>query len=129
MRHPSLALLVASAASAALAAPPAAAPVRGRLTIDTLIDIKHPSQAAWSPDGEQVAFVWDRAGVQNVYVVGSRGGEPRALTSDASSLVAGLFWSADARTVYFERDGDLWRVAAAGAEAARRVWTTPEAES
>ncbi|PYQ08873.1 MAG: hypothetical protein DMF82_00615, partial [Acidobacteria bacterium] len=128
MRHPSLALLVASAASAALAAPPAAAPVRGRLTIDTLIDVKHPSQAAWSPDGEQVAFAWDRAGVQNVYVAGSRQGEPRALTSDASGLVAGLFWSRDSRAVYFERNGDLWRVAATGAEPAQRVWTTAEAE-
>src|SRR5438093_1440886 len=128
MRHPSLALLVASAASAALAAPPAAAPVRGRLTIDTLIDVKHPPREAWSPDGEQVAFAWDRAGVQTVYVAGSRQGGPRALTSDASGLVAGLFWSRDSRAVYFERNGDLWRVAATGAEPAQRVWTTAEAE-
>jgi len=126
MRYLCLAFLIVSAGAAALAAPPE--PAKGRLTIDALVEIKHPSQAAWSPDGEQVAFVWDRAGVQNVYVAGSRGGEPRALTSDAAGLVAGLFWSGDSQTVYFERDGDLWRVAATGA-APQRVWTTPEAES
>ena len=125
MRHLWGALLVVAAGST-LAAPPA--PARGGLTIDALIDVKHPSQAAWSPDGEQVAFVWDRAGVQNVYLVGSRQGEPRALTSEGSGLVAGLFWSRDSRAVYFERDGDLWRVAATGGEPAQRVWTTAEAE-
>ena len=76
MRHSALAVLVASIGSAALAAPPGF--TQGRLTIDALIEIKHPAQAAWSPDGEQIAFVWDRAGVQNVYVVGSGQGAPRA---------------------------------------------------
>jgi dipeptidyl aminopeptidase/acylaminoacyl peptidase len=100
----------------------------GGLTMDALLDVKHPSQAAWSPDGASVAFVWDRAGVQNVYAVGSRRGEPRALTAHTSGLVAGLFWAPDSRTVYFERDGDLWRVGADGAAAAARVWTTPQGE-
>jgi dipeptidyl aminopeptidase/acylaminoacyl peptidase len=127
MRHLCLALLAVIASAFALAAPPA--PARGPLTIDALIDIKHPSQAAWSPDGEQVAFVWDRAGVQNVYVAGSGQGEPRALTVHASGLVAGLFWSGDSRSVYFERDGDLWRVPATGSEPPQRVWTTPDAEN
>lgn len=100
----------------------------GRLTMDALLDVKHPSQAAWSPDGGGIAFVWDRAGVQNVYVVGSGRGEPRALTAHASGLVNGLFWGPDSQTIYFEHDGDLWRVAAAGAAPAARVWTTPEGE-
>src|ERR1700694_5983990 len=110
MRHLGVALLAVFAGSVILAAP--SAPARSRLTIDALIDIKHPSQAAWSPDGEQVALVWDRAGVQNVYAAGRGQGEPRALTAHASGLVAGLFWSADSRSVYFERDGDLRRARA-----------------
>jgi dipeptidyl aminopeptidase/acylaminoacyl peptidase len=126
MRHVYLAILLFISASAQAAASPAS--VKGRLTIDALIDVKHPSQAAWSPDGEQVAFVWDRAGVQDIYVAGSRQGEPRALTTHASGLVAALFWSGDSRAVYFEREGDLWRVPAAGGEAPQRVWTTPEGE-
>ena len=127
MRHLCVSLLAVFAGSVVLATPPA--PARGRLTIEALIDIKHPSQAAWSPDGEQVAFVWDRAGVQDVYVAESGQGEPHALTAHTSGLVAGLFWSGDSRSIYFERDGDLWRVPSTGSEPAQRVWTTPEGES
>jgi hypothetical protein len=39
-------------------------PVAGNLTIDSLIDIKHPSLPAWSPDATGMAFVWERAGVE-----------------------------------------------------------------
>jgi len=109
----------------AAAAPIAAAP--GALSVETLLDIRHPSQAAWSPDGERVAFVWDRTGVQDVYVVGSRVGIPEGLTRHESGLVDGLFWSRDSKTVYFERGGDLWQVAATGGEP-RPVWTTAESE-
>jgi dipeptidyl aminopeptidase/acylaminoacyl peptidase len=126
MRHFCLAVLALAAATHANAAPTAA--TRRLLTMDALLAIKHPSLAAWSPDGDRIAFVWDRAGVQNVYVVGSRQGEPRALTAHASGLVNGLFWSPNSRTVYFERDGDLWQADAAGAEPPARVWTTPEGE-
>jgi len=38
------------------------------LTIEQLIDIRHPSNPMWSPDGRHVVFVWDRAGVSKVYV-------------------------------------------------------------
>src|SRR5207247_8154127 len=41
----------------------------GGLTIEQLIDIRHPSNAMWAPDGRHVVFVWDRAGVSKVYVV------------------------------------------------------------
>ena len=42
---------------------------RGGLTIEQLIDIQHPSNAMWAPDGRHVVFVSDRAGVSKVYVV------------------------------------------------------------
>jgi len=119
--------LAAGAAAVSASAAPAPAP-RSGITLDALIDIRHPSQAAWSPDGKRVAFVWDRAGVQDVYVVGSREGAPKALTRHDSGSVNGLFWSADSRLVYFERSGDLWQAAASGDEAPRAVWTTAEAE-
>ncbi|HEY2906474.1 MAG TPA: DPP IV N-terminal domain-containing protein, partial [Vicinamibacterales bacterium] len=38
------------------------------LTIEQLIDIKHPSAPAWSADGRHVSFTWDRAGVSERYV-------------------------------------------------------------
>jgi dipeptidyl aminopeptidase/acylaminoacyl peptidase len=95
---------------------------RQRLTIEQLIDIKHPSDPAWSPDGRRVAFVWDRAGVSNLYVANADGsGKPLAATSFASGQVGGAFWSANGETLYFPHDGDLWQVAAAGGEA-QAVW-------
>ena len=47
---------------------------KSRLSIEQLIDIKHPSNPVWSPDGKRVAFIWDRAGVANLYVAAAEGG-------------------------------------------------------
>src|SRR5215510_4940508 len=78
------------------------------LTIEQLIDIRHPSAPMWSPDGRHVAFVWDRAGVSKVYV-SDLSGTPRELTGAGASL-ANAFWSSDGRALMVPRDGDLWRV-------------------
>lgn len=89
----------------------------GRLTIDTLVDIKHPSNPVWSRDSRSVAFMWERAGVSNLHVVPADGsGKPVAITSDGQP-VAGVVWSADSRTVYFTRTGELMRAPADGARA------------
>src|SRR5262245_23241162 len=109
-------------------APPPSA--QGLLTIDNLIKIKHPSEATWAPDGRSVAFVWEQAGVQNVWLVDTQAagaGAPRHLTSFESGTVDNLFWSKDGRALYFVRDGDLWQ-ATSGEGQARAVWTTKEVE-
>src|SRR5437879_2970637 len=51
-----------------------------KLTIEQLIDIKHPSNPVWSPDGKHVTFSWDRAGVTTRYVSDLDGREPRPVT-------------------------------------------------
>src|SRR5690349_7445805 len=102
------------------------------LTIGALLDIRHPSDATWSPNGKRVAFLWERAGVQNVWVVDLDSGSakaPRSLTQYDEGLVQSLFWRPDSGTVFFMRDGDLWRAAADGSTGPVAVWTTPEAES
>jgi len=38
----------------------------GKLTIEQLIDIKHPTDPLWSPDGKHVVFTWNRAGNSNL---------------------------------------------------------------
>ena len=61
-----------------------------KLTIEQLIDIKHPSEPIWSPDGKLVAFVWDRAGVANLYVANADGAYDRAIRAGAVSIEAPL---------------------------------------
>ena len=78
------------------------------ITIDQLIDIKHPSDPIWSPDGRHIAFVWDRAGVSNYYLTDASGrSQPVALTSFTGGQVGGAFWSDDGNILYFPHEGDL----------------------
>ena len=107
---------------------------RDRLSIEQLIDIRHPSNPMWSPDGQSVVFVWDRAGVSQVVVArateaatgGGPAQAPRELP-EAGATLAGAFWSADGRALMMPKGGDLWRVPIDGS-AASPVWTTPQAE-
>ncbi|MBV9406588.1 MAG: PD40 domain-containing protein, partial [Acidobacteriaceae bacterium] len=82
------------------------------LTIDQLLEIKHPSNAIWSPDGRYVAFVWDEGGVGNLYVVETAAGPAscKKLTSFHEGQVASPFWSKTGATIYFPHAGSLWQV-------------------
>jgi len=98
------------------------------LTIENLIDIKHPSNPIWSPDGKHIAFLWDRADIVNLYIANADGGgAPVALTAFPDGKVNDIFWSKDGTSVYFARGGDLWQIAATGGEP-HAVWTTPSPE-
>ncbi len=55
---------------------------------------KRDSAPAWSPDGAQLAFVSDRAGKPQVFVLDLRGGEARQLT-DAPNGAGDPQWSPD----------------------------------
>src|SRR6266403_1086058 len=103
-----------------------------KLTIEQLIEIKHPTNPAWSPDGRQVVFSWDRAGVANLYVANADGhGQPVAVTSFSEGQVEQAFWAGDSQTVYFPHDGHLWQAAigASGGGSAKPVWTNSGHES
>jgi dipeptidyl aminopeptidase/acylaminoacyl peptidase len=110
------------------------APRAGALTIDHLVDIKHPSSPVWSPDGRHVVFIWERAGLPNLWIAAADGGSPRALTSFTDGQVGGVAWTNDSRAVLFSRGGDAWRIAIGGAGAAgttptpEALWRTPAAE-
>jgi len=103
-------------------------PRGGLLTIDQLLDIRHPSNAMWSPDGRSVVFVWDRAGVSKVYVAAGAGGAAPRELRDAGTGLGGAFWSSDGKALMIAKGGDLWRVPIDGS-AASAVWTTPAVES
>jgi len=103
-----------------------------KLTIEQLVEIKHPSDPAWSPDGRHVAFTWDRAGVANLYVANADGhGQPVAVTSFTEGQIEQAFWAEDSQTVYFPHDGHLWQAAigASGGGSAKPAWTNTGHES
>ncbi len=54
----------------------------------------------WSPDGQMIAFLSVRAGKRNIFVVPSRGGEPRQLTSHKTDITS-LRWAPDGKTIAF----------------------------
>jgi dipeptidyl aminopeptidase/acylaminoacyl peptidase len=99
------------------------------LTTETLLDIKHPSAAQWSPDGRSVLFTWERAGISSLFVADADGRTPpRPISGDGSGAGGTTFWNPDSRALYMARGGDLWRVPIDGS-APSAVWTTPEIET
>jgi len=65
---------------------------KSALTIEQLIEIKHPSNPVWSPDGKRIVFTWDRADIRNLYVANVDGsGHPLQLTAFPDGGVAALF--------------------------------------
>jgi dipeptidyl aminopeptidase/acylaminoacyl peptidase len=100
----------------------------GELDIDSLLDIRHPSAPAWSRSGEQIAFIWDRGGVQNLYLVDAEGGMPRPLTEHREGTTGPPFWDLSGSAMYFERGGELFRVSTGGG-APQSVFGTDTFES
>jgi dipeptidyl aminopeptidase/acylaminoacyl peptidase len=95
----------------------------GRLTIEKLIDIEHPSAPVWSRDSQRIVFVSERAGVANLYVVPADGSaKPSAITVDGGGA-GGVFWSADSRRIFFTRGNQLMQASADGTDAAKPMWT------
>jgi dipeptidyl aminopeptidase/acylaminoacyl peptidase len=56
---------------------------------------------AWSPDGSTVAFVSDRTGKQQIYLIRTDGGEATALTDLEKGSISWLRWSQDGTRLLF----------------------------
>jgi dipeptidyl aminopeptidase/acylaminoacyl peptidase len=99
---------------------------KSRLTIEQLIEIKHPSDPVCSPDGKHVAFIWDRADIRNLFVANADGtGKPVQLTSFPEGNVHGVFWNEDSDTLYFPHEGNLWQVPLSSGTP-KPVWSKPD---
>ena len=95
-------------------------PPRGSITIDRISEIKYPTEQKWSPDGKTVAFLWDAAGKQELFMV-SAGQPPVALTNfpvDPNLLICdiGHFEWSSPTDIIFSKDGRLWQVSTSSHE-------------
>ena len=57
--------------------------------------------ARWSPDGSSIAFVSDRAGKPQLYLLPANGGEARQATRFKRGIGGGLAWSPDGGKIAF----------------------------
>ena len=53
------------------------------------------TEPRFSPDGSKIAFVSDRGGGDNLWIMGSDGSSPRAVTEEKEHLVHNPSWSPD----------------------------------
>jgi Tol biopolymer transport system component len=71
-------------------------------------DIGPAPAPAWSPDGQRIAFISNRAGTNDLYVMNADGSNQRRLTRNAASESRPI-WSPDGRTITFtRRAGEHW---------------------
>lgn len=90
---------------------------RGGSALALTTGMAFDSQPVFSPDGRAIAFVSDRSGAENVWVIAADGSNPRQLTTrDDNSVFASPAWSADGKSVFVshfrsEFNGfELWQV-------------------
>lgn len=110
-------LLVAMLCWLAITPRVAAQVAKGSITIERVAAIKRPTDPAWSPDGKKVAFLWDSAGKQDLFVA-TPGQAPLRLTDlplNPDMLLSDIqqfAWLSD-EVIWFGKDGRLWTVALA----------------
>lgn len=59
------------------------------------------SAASFSPDGASIAFLSNRAGAPQIFIIPAQGGEPRQLTSLKQPVGGAPVWSPDGQTIAF----------------------------
>jgi dipeptidyl aminopeptidase/acylaminoacyl peptidase len=75
--------------------------IAGRKLAPFTTSAKSDSRPRWSPDGATLAFLSNRGGTNQIYLIPSFGGEARAL-SDGPGTVGSFEWSPDGRSIAFE---------------------------
>jgi tricorn protease len=62
----------------------------------------HEREAVWSPDGKQVAYLSDKTGEFEIYLMKQDGSEPAVqLTQNAETYIFSLKWSPDSKKILF----------------------------
>ncbi len=100
------------------------------IPFDALYVTRRVSDAAWSPDGTQVAFTTDLAGRMNLWKVAAAGGWPVQLTQSNEQQLQPV-WSPDGKWLAFQQDqggNELWDVFAVSSDGAHLINLTDTPE-
>ena len=98
-------------------------PINGGAAVPLTRGMAFDSQPRYSPDGQQIVFISDRDGGENLWTIPPAGGEPEALTrADDDTEFASPHWSPDgshvvvSQTDWTLRTFELWAYHIAGGE-------------
>ncbi len=81
------------------------------------------TEPRFSPDGKRIAFISDRGGADNLWIMGVDGSSPRAVSEEKDQLVHNPWWSADGEFVLAKKDftstrsipaGEIWLFSVGG---------------
>jgi tricorn protease len=65
----------------------------------------HDREAVWSPDGKTIAYVSDKTGEEQIYLIDQLGkGEEQQLTTSFKGQLGGLRWSPDSKRIAFTQN-------------------------
>ena len=83
----------------------------GGLTVEQILDIRHPSDPIWEPQGDRIAYLWNDGGVRDVWLVSdSDGAEPERISNAAQAPgVAAFGWHPAGSELLFSLAGSVWR--------------------
>ncbi len=81
------------------------------LTQDSGVAVNyHP---AWSPDGSKIAFVSDRSGQYNLWVMNADGSDPKSVMVNPAVRVTDPTWMPDGQYIIVQRTLGYHRISAA----------------
>ncbi len=98
-------------------------PIEGGDATALTSDIAWNFQPSFSPDGSKIAFISDRGGADNLWVMNADGSEPRQVSQERYDLVHNPAWSPDGRYLAAKKSfmgsrsiagGEIWMFLAAG---------------
>lgn len=93
------------------------------IPIDDLYFTRNVANAAWSPDGKQIAFTTDLTGRNNLWKVDSAGGWPIQL-SQSTERQYGAAWSPDGKWIAYQQDyagNEFWDVFVVSSDGSRTI--------
>jgi Tol biopolymer transport system component/imidazolonepropionase-like amidohydrolase len=80
-------------------------PIRGGELHPLATGMAWDYQARYSPDGKQIAFISDRGGSDNIWIMDADGANPRAVTKEKRYMFGSPAWSPDGEYIAARRYG------------------------